>query len=364
MIIGSGSAGSHLAWLLAKKGFNVHVIERASNPGGFQKDTGLLSPTLFDIINPKQDIILNKISTAIIQGPNKRIEINFKKPEIVVDSYKLDEWLAFKAEDYGATLAFNTAFKCIDGSKVVLKDLKTHKTFRLNASKLIGADGCDSSVAKAVGLYNNRRLYTGVEYRIRGYREAIEFYPYIGLLSWIVPESNDILRVGVIAKRNATRLHKHFLNKVALNKSRIIEKKAGAVALYNHKQRWVSRTKRTFLVGDAALQVKATTFGGIVQGLKAGKSLAEALTQQKNYETITKTLRLELVIHLMIRKFWNKLTPEQWDELLKLIDTKILGSVSRDNALKLSMTLGLNLMFKALKKPKLGFMILKNIFKL
>ena len=90
-----------------------------------------------------------------------------------------------------------------------------------------------------------------------------------------------------------------------------------------------------FLVGDAASQVKATTGGGIIQGLTAAKALADCITKNKNYEKqCKKFLAKDLWLHSLMRKTMNKFKCKDWNFLINLCNKKsnkqILEAFDRD----------------------------------
>ncbi|MCD6464530.1 NAD(P)/FAD-dependent oxidoreductase [Candidatus Woesearchaeota archaeon] len=347
MIIGSGSAGSFLGLKLARHGFNVHVIEQQGNAGGFQKDTGLVSNYITNVLEANnlqlpRKLVINKLYNYVIHGLNKQVLISLKNPDFLIDSYAFDNWLYEKAYDYGVVFAFNTRFQNIQQGKVVLKDLKNKKVYKIKPSILIAADGVNSNVAKQVKLYGDRVLYQGLEFTVKTtlFKDSntVHVYPYYELLAWVVPESETIARVGLIAKTAGLKALQRFLKHLNIYNVKVLQKRAGLVCLYNPKQAWVSNTGRTLLLGDAALQMKATSFGGIVQGLKAAQHLANALKLGKPvmYGKLAKPLRRELYMHLVIRKFWNSVPLKKWDLIIQLLkDNKALVEVlskhSRDN---------------------------------
>ena len=105
-----------------------------------------------------------------------------------------------------------------------------------------------------------------------------------------------------------------------------------------------------FLVGDAALQVKATTLGGVIPNLRAAKILAECISKKQNYEFKLSKLNLELAMHKKARDVMNKFSDDNWNKLIKDFQDKklieILNETSRDEPKKLAFKL-----FKA--KPSL-----------
>jgi len=78
------------------------------------------------------------------------------------------------------------------------------------------------------------------------------------------------------------------------------------------------------LIGDAAVQVKATTFGGIVHGLMAAECLAEAISKNKSYTHICqKKVSRDLWLSLRIRKALNKMNARDYNRLIRIGCRKI-----------------------------------------
>ena len=62
----------------------------------------------------------------------------------------------------------------------------------------------------------------------------------------------------------------------------IIEYQAGLIPVYNPRQK--AQKENILLIGDAAAQVKATTGGGIIQGLTAAECAANSISENISYE--------------------------------------------------------------------------------
>ena len=125
----------------------------------------------------------------------------------------------------------------------------------------------------------------------------------------------------------------------------IINKQAGLIPIFSNKHK--IQKKNIYLVGDAALQVKATTGGGIVPGLKSAKILADCLISNKNYKKeFNKGVGRELRINLMLRKILNRFDSRNYDYIVRLMNNKrvknILKGYNRDMPSKLLFKLLIN----------------------
>jgi flavin-dependent dehydrogenase len=128
-----------------------------------------------------------------------------------------------------------------------------------------------------------------------------------------VPESDRIIRVGVMKRKNVLEPFKEFVKQF---KGKVLEIQGGLIPVYDPTQK--TEKTHTFLVGDAATQVKPSTGGGIIPGIKAGNILADTLTTNKSYEQEwKKTLGRELWLHLKIRQALDKFTHNDWNNLIK-----------------------------------------------
>ena len=61
-IIGAGPAGSHLAYLLAKKGQEVNIYEDHKSIGNPVQCTGLVTDSIHQILKLPKKVIVNKIT--------------------------------------------------------------------------------------------------------------------------------------------------------------------------------------------------------------------------------------------------------------------------------------------------------------
>jgi flavin-dependent dehydrogenase len=140
--------------------------------------------------------------------------------------------------------------------------------------------------------------------------------------------------VGLIADEpeEAHRSLERFLDEHRLQP---LDFQAAQVALYRRTPMPLRRVGQgvIFCIGDAAGQVKVTTVGGVVTGLRAARAVAQAILRQTDYEADLRDLRRELNLHLLIRSVLNRFTDADYDELLRLLNQQsqhILGAYTRD----------------------------------
>src|SRR3990167_3178851 len=92
---------------------------------------------------------------------------------------------------------------------------------------------------------------------------------------YVVINDKKMAILGLVSKRPKKDFDKllTFLN------PKILEYHAGPIPIYKKK---VLQKKNIFLLGDAAAQVKATTYGGIIYGLGEARLLSLAILKNKD----------------------------------------------------------------------------------
>jgi len=329
-VIGGGPAGCHAASLLAKAGKEVRIFEEHKSIGSPVQCTGIVTSSINNIIKIKKSCIINKISRAkIISGKNSA-ELKLKNSNLILDREKFDQHIAEKAKSAGAKLFLNHKYINNNKNKLVTNK-KTFKTNKINT--IIGADGPLSSVAKANNMFNKRKFWQGIQARVKLKNENIvEFYPNIGTFAWVVPENKDIVRIGLLAEKNTSQIFQKFLKTRIKNpKNKIIEHQGGIIPKYNPPQitqKIQKDNNNIYLVGDAAGQVKATTGGGIIQGLEAAEALTDSIINKKDYETEwKKKIGKDLWVHLKMRNIMDKFKNQDWQFLINLCRKESAKSV-------------------------------------
>jgi len=341
VIVGGGPVGCFLGYLLAKAGKKVSIYEEHSSIGKPIQCTGIVTKELANIIQFKKDFLINKLNKAEIYSYNNQIQI--KVEEYVLDRSRFDQHLANLAVKNGTRLFLNTKVIEINKNQITIKDKKGIK--KIKADIIIGADGPNSIVSKKINNIKKEN-YIGLQARVKGNFESDKYKTYFGsnypeFFAWVVPESKNMARIGLASKNNVKYRFNRFLKKLKVKNKDIIDKQAGLIPIYN--KRIKVQKENTYLIGDAASQVKATTGGGLVFGLKSAKILADCIIKKKNYEKALKSINRELYIHLFIRNILNKFNDKDFSNLIKLMNKekikKILKQSSREYPSKLMIKL-------------------------
>jgi geranylgeranyl reductase family protein len=335
IIVGAGPVGCFLGSILAKAGKEVSIFEEHDSIGKPVHCTGIVTGELGKIIELKNEFIVNKLDKVNVYSKNSKIEL--PADDIVLDRAKFDRHLARMARKNGAKIYLNHKFIGIKGQCAVFAN-KANKIVKFKADKIIGADGPLSEVAKSNNMFGKRKFYVGMQARIKGKYDPNCYETYFGsichgFLAWVVPESEEVARIGVASKKKTREIFRRFLDAKKVKEKNIIDYQAGPIPIYS-KNIEVQRGN-VFLVGDAAGHVKATTGGGIVYGFKAAVKLADCILNGKDYKKELKGLNRKLGIHLRIRKMLDKFSDKDYNKLIELLKNKRIASVlkrhNRDN---------------------------------
>ncbi len=339
-IIGAGPTGAYAAYLLAKKGFDTNIYEEHPKIGKPVQCSGILTNTINEIIPIKKELIQNKIRYAKIISPNKdHAIIKFKNPDLIIHRDKFDQYLMQKAIKQGAHLHINHRF--IEKKENLLIFKKENEIIRKNTTNkdtLIGADGPASKIRQYITPQKTDNLI-GIQAIVKIEKPTDTFEAYFsneyapGFFAWIVPENKDYCKIGVATKKNTHHHFQKFLSKNKIKKEQIKNYEGGLIPIHNPKLR--IQNKNMCLIGDAATQVKATTGGGIIPGLKAAEALSKSIINKTSYEKELRQVNKELKSHLLIRQILNRFQDSDYDRLIQNLNQtrtkKIIQNLSRDN---------------------------------
>jgi flavin-dependent dehydrogenase len=358
IIVGAGGAGLFLSENVRKNQIQsgskslkepekITILEEHNKLGLPVQCTGILTDEINKLLSPRDinKFALNKITNTTIFSPNNKVNLKIKT-NIIIDNVKFIYHLAKRAEKSGVQILTNHRYIANNGAEIKVRNTLTNKIKILRDSTLIGADGPQSHVAANNNLNTKRDYLLGIQARIKIKdleKNNIDFYPYIAEYAWSTPENDEISRVGIAVplkdQNIKNKLFNDFLKKYPGHK---LEIQAGLIPLHKPNRK-IFLQKKSFsvaLVGDAASQIKNTTGGGIIPGMKSALELSKGINSySKNLKKIDKELYLHYIINRALRNYSDK----DWDRLiLKVNDEKIktiLENTNRDNALKLVLSL-------------------------
>ncbi|MBP7087700.1 MAG: geranylgeranyl reductase family protein [Candidatus Omnitrophica bacterium] len=316
-IIGAGPIGCYLAQLLKKKSIQPVLIEEHKKLGRPVHCAGLIGKKSFEEsqihLSPKS--IINTVNGAKIHLNNEVITVTREKVAYVIDREKFDKSLG-----EGLDVRFSTKFLGLE-EKNHHYIIETDKG-DFEADIVIGADGAKSLVRDFVTGKNIEYL-TGVQFRMKyktEYKDRVEVYIKRPYFYWIIPEQEDIVRIGVISKTPYKDLLKFIKEKRI--KGKILEKFAGIVPL----DHFSSLSKgRIFLVGDSACQIKPLTYGGVYMGMRGAEILAKCIVKDNfsNYSLFWKRkFGREVAITSKIRETLHKLNDKEISRIFSFVKSK------------------------------------------
>jgi len=346
-IVGASTAGLFAAGLLAQEGLPVRVYEGSEtlNP---PPRTLIVTSRLPQVLGfVPTEAVVNQVHHIELFSRNASARVTLRQPDLILEREKLIWLLAQRARQAGAEIEPGWRFVGFDnsagrgqGMMLRLMDLRRDRPQEELAGLVIGADGVHSRVAEAADrkaqgavaiLQAQVALPPGADpHTVRVWFERGDtrfFY-------WLIPESKERAVVGLIAEegREAEANLARFLSAHGFQP---LGYQAAPVAVHRFSARpWAKVGDcRVLLVGDAAGQVKMTTVGGVVAGLRGARAAVEAILGRESYRRKLRQLKRELDLHLLIRSVLDRFADADYDELLRLLNHRtrdILETYNRD----------------------------------
>jgi flavin-dependent dehydrogenase len=345
IIIGASTPGLFAASLLARAGANVEVYER-SGTLDFAPRTLIVTGKISEVLGfVPEEVILNEVKNVELFSKSRTTRVKLALPDLIIERRKLLILLARMAEEAGAKIFLGRRFLGFtssgSGVDVVYRDSSTGSERQMHADVLIGADGAFSGVARSAS-HNGHFQTALLQARIRMNKETnretyrVWFDPTrTKYFYWLIPESDETAAVGLIADdaRQAGDSLKSFLLEQGLEP---IDFQASMVPMhkYQYYARLTEVRRKVYLIGDAAAQVKVTTVGGVVTGLRGARAVAEAILNGRTTGKEISQLKRELDLHLLVRRLLNGFNDVDYDMLLDFLDrelTEVISNQTRDD---------------------------------
>lgn len=312
LIVGGGPAGCYLARLLQKYGYSPLILEEHSQVGKPVHCAGLVGKEIFEkaALPLPSTSIKNVINGAIFYFGDVSFSLHRPEAAYVIDRVVFDRELS-----RGLDLRLPTRFLSLEreGISSVYRAITDNGIFPVDL--VVGADGPRSRVRELAGLKEKIRYYRGFQLRLRNSWEPsdmVEVHARRPFFSWIIPEGDKIVRVGVISF-NPYRDLLAFLRERDI-RGDIVEKNTGILPVGTCQL----VGDHVALVGDAAGQVKPLTGGGIYYALRAAEILAECIRKGRLNDYPAewqKKWGKEIAFGLRIRKIYENLSN---NDLLKV----------------------------------------------
>lgn len=344
VVVGASCAGLFLASLLGREGIPVSVFDQRRSI-----DSTFRSLIVTDEIRrvlgfDPTEAITHQVRHIQLFSHGISVRITLKQPDFIIERARLLRLLAEKAESSGVQIHYESPFQgFINGSEELRlffgEDGKNRKRI-VRASLLVGADGVRGRVAHSLNENGTRGVWIA--------QARVPFPGWIGrdtvavwfdrkltrFFYWLFPESDGSGVMGIIAEdpREAQMKLDQLLKSYGLDP---IEYQSGQVPLYHPGVRttWTFGKGRVILMGDTAGQVKVTTMGGVMPGLKAAKAVAQSYLNKTTYEKELSSLKRELALHHFLRGLLNRFEDGDYDRLLRLLSEEakeVLAVWNRD----------------------------------
>jgi digeranylgeranylglycerophospholipid reductase len=345
LVVGGSAAGMYTAARLAEAGKPVCVLE--SRPTLEASERTLIVTDHFrnQISAKAKSCILNEINRFELFTNGRSAHFSLKRPDLIIERSRLIRSLSEEAGQAGATIEYDTRFLGLSangtGLNVQVDQGGQHK--ELHAQSVVGADGAASRVARAAG-WPAVETVPLVQAVIKLPKDCppdttrVWFIPDdTPYFYWLIPESEERAAVGVIGEHGqATKASfDRFLAKKGFEP---LEWQGARIPVYKGwvpVQRTVGKGE-VYLVGDAAAQVKVSTVGGIVTGLRGAHGVADAILRKGQSEL--RALRRELATHWLIRRTLHYFQQEDYSRLVDMLNDSTresLGEINRDQSTRL-----------------------------
>jgi geranylgeranyl reductase family protein len=234
-------------------------------------------------------LVLNEVKGAVVHTPGgQSLELGGDKVRaLVLDREALDVTMADRAASAGVEYQLRTKVENVDfsPSSALLRARQAGRWKDYHARLVVGADGVRSRVAAQVDRPEPQLIWcAGAELRLPDHpADMVRIYVgndlAPGWFAWTIPMGGGSVRMGVgSVMGDSGEKPRKLLDHVVQSHPghfrgmEITSFGGGFIPLYAPSRTYADRV---LLVGDAALQTKPTTGGGIYTSLVAARHAAE-----------------------------------------------------------------------------------------
>ncbi len=289
IVVGTGPAGAVLAYLLAKRGLDVLILERARLPRYKSCGGGVTWKAMQNLPFDASAVFEHKAVGGIVTYAGQqllKVQVGWPVAWLVMRD-RFDHYLVQQALNAGAHLVEGISVVSVEdrGDRVVV----TTNQGELETQLLAGADGVNSIVARSVGLMPDREVGVAVEAELavtpasleaQGAYATFDFGALPGGYGWIFPK-RDHLSVGVFqaipgkAVGLKKALEKFIASEAVLLDPRILHLQGHEIPLGGRSQ--TLHKGRVLLVGDAANLADPWMGEGISYAVVSARLAAEQM---------------------------------------------------------------------------------------
>ena len=291
--------------------------------------------------------IVNEVRRFELFTDGRAATIDLAQPDLIIERAKLIRSLAEHAQEAGAEIHLGRSFRSLTPQprkiSLELQHTRENASEEFAAETVVASDGALSAVAQAAGW--PRPVTVPLVQAIVPLPKDMSpdtvrvwFVPNdTPYFYWLIPESAERGALGIIGE-SGSEVRKHLEAFLVKRRLEPLAFQGARIPVY---KRWVPVEKkfgsaRVFVVGDAAAQVKVSTVGGIVTGLRGAAGVAEAILNPGS-ERELRRLRRELDMHLLIRRALHDFQQDDYSSLVDSLNPpakRSLSQFSRDEALK------------------------------
>jgi geranylgeranyl reductase family protein len=310
IVVGAGPGGALTGYFLSCRGLRTLIIEKKALPRHKPCGGGLTRRALDCLPFDVQEVIEDTPDTFIINVANRRVfHKTLNDPLLAtVMRNKFDHFLIKKAVQAGAVLQERTDFRSLKGSAGKLEVVTSRG--RLKTRIIVGADGVQSRVARALGLRVGMNVVNAMEGQVfhgevdglRNAERAVQFD--FGIVpkgyGWVFPK-RDHLSVGVFStSRRIWNLKPQFSSYLKMKGlhlgTRITSLRSHLIPKGPPRRKDCFADERGLLVGDAAGFVDPLTGEGIFYAVRGAEIASEVIADafslgyghMKQYNTLLK----------------------------------------------------------------------------
>ena len=295
IVVGAGPAGATAAYIAARHGAHVLLLEEHTQIGRPIQCTGLLSLRGWRLARAPDTLIVRTITGVRVHSPDGSVyELGGDRVRAyVINRDRFDQYLVERAAKVGVIVQTGTRAVALGPYKKRARTLVTQTPSgarqSLSASVIIGADGPHSLLTQQAGLPRPHKILLGLQAliatpllseedgngRVRGDFVEVFFGKRwaANCFAWSVPAADGTARVGL-----ATDLfHKA---QECFERLRTEYHRSGKILSYQSGMIPIGPAERTvadgvLIVGDAAGQAKPTSGGGIYTGMLCARIAGE-----------------------------------------------------------------------------------------
>lgn len=313
VVVGAGPAGTSAAYVLAKLGVKVALVEKASMPRYKPCGAGLVPRAIRSLPFKVSEVVEHECYEAELNFVDAGMGFTVRRESPIVTMTmreSLDHLLFRRAAEVGADVRDNCRVEGVEGRRDRVEVLTSQG--RISGRFMIACDGALGLVARMAGWQETRKLVPALEWevfvpdaqfeRFAG-KARFDFGYFPSGYAWIFPK-RDHLSIGLGGKKRCIgglrKMIEHYIKKSGIDRIERIERHGYVIP-------WSPRTDgvmkgRVILAGDEAGFVDPVTAEGITFAMRSGQAAGRAIVEGgfeeqevgKHYTRLLGDLRGEL----------------------------------------------------------------------